>query len=391
MNRNTVRIGTGFWAAAVVLLALTMAVAPASAQSITDDVQIHGFGGWAYGETDGHAYLVGTEQGRYDNANFALNVTAQPIEKLSIVAQIRGEAVGGEDSFELDYAFAAWALSDALNARIGRVKHPFGVYGEIVDVGTLRPFYTLPQSIYGSGGFTARAYNGVGLTGRHIWDSAWGLEWDLYLGQIEGDFTTTGLSTTIPELFLEPTVDIGFEVNQTVGGRINLLTPVDGFKVGVSAYTGDDETMLPLMTPDTKREVQLGSVEYLDRHLSIRAEYGRLERLPDFETNGGYVEVAGKITRHWQLAARWDTYEVEVSADPANLPPFYPQLLKHDELAFGINYWFSPGLVVRLSYQQVEGNKFAFLETPAQVLELLMTGALENETDLIVFGAQFSF
>ena len=68
---------------------------------------------------------------------------------------------------ELDYAFAEWFVSDALKIRMGRVKHPFGLYGEIFDVGTLRPFYLLPQSIYGPNGFTAKAYNGVGLTGNY--------------------------------------------------------------------------------------------------------------------------------------------------------------------------------------------------------------------------------
>ena len=31
-------------------------------------IDIHGFGGWAYGKTDGHKYSLGTEEGEYDNA-----------------------------------------------------------------------------------------------------------------------------------------------------------------------------------------------------------------------------------------------------------------------------------------------------------------------------------
>jgi hypothetical protein len=98
------------------------------------------------------------------------------------------------------------------------------------------------------------------------------------------------------------------------------------------------------------------------------------------------------LTDSWQLAGRYDTIEAELpTTDLGSLPPFFGQLLDHEEIALGVNYWFSPNLVVRLSYQMVEGNRHAFLETPEQVGELLMTGVLDDETDLIVFGAQFSF
>ncbi|MCK5571595.1 MAG: hypothetical protein KAJ12_02490, partial [Bacteroidetes bacterium] len=204
MERETYRIGRRSRVAVAILLTLAISTAPVSAQGLTDGVQIHGFGGWAYTQTDGNVYLNGTEDGTYDNANFALHVTAEPMEKLTIVAQIRGEAVAGEDLFELDYAFANYAFSDLFNARIGRVKHPLGIYGEIIDVGTLRPFYYLPQSLYGPNGYTARAYNGVGIAGWHDWDSGWGLEYDVYGGQIEGDYVIAGLLTSLPEFFLEP-------------------------------------------------------------------------------------------------------------------------------------------------------------------------------------------
>jgi hypothetical protein len=60
-------------------------------------------------------------------------------------------------------------------------------------------------------------------------------------------------------------------------------------------------------------------------------------------------------------------------------------------VAVGVNYWLGASLVVRLSYHQVDGNVHTFLETPEQVMAMLATGRLEKRTDLIVFGAQFSF
>jgi len=355
---------------------------PAAAQGALDDIELHGFGGWAYGDTDGNAYEIGTEEGSYQNADLALNITATPINRLSIVAQLRGEATAGEDEFELDYGFANWHFSDALNIRIGRVKHPFGIYGDIYDVGTLRPFYLLPQSIYGPNGYTARAYNGVGAQGFLAGSSGWGLQYDLYFGQIEGDFVTPGLLTTKPELFLEPSVNFGFEVNKTVGLRAKIITPVNGLSFSVSTYFGDDETFLDLPRPleeDVIREVALASIEYVNPKWTVRAEYGTLKRDIDFELAGGYVEAAYKFSERWQLAGRWDTFEIELpSTDLSQLPPFFPQLLNHDEVAIGVNYWFSSNFVVRLSYHQAEGNRAAFLETPEQVLDLLTNGQISS-------------
>jgi hypothetical protein len=392
MELSFLRTPTRWWLAPACLLALAIVVSPAAAQSPSDDVQIHGFGGWAYAETDGHYYHLGTNEGAWDNADFALNITAEPVEKLSIVAQIRGEAVNGQDNFELDYAFAGWSFSDHLEARIGRVKHPFGIYGEIYDVGTLRPFFHLAQAIYGPNGFTARAYNGVGISGWYDWNSGWGLQYDVYFGQIEGDFVVTGFMTTVPEDMLKSRMSLGFEVNSTIGARLVVHTPANGLNFGFSGYTGEDETHLDILTPDTSREVLLGSVSYVNGRWLVRAEYGSIARGEDFEGEGGYLEAAFKFNDHWQLAARYDTFDVTLpSTDLTTLPPFFSQLLDHEEITLGLNYWFGSNLVVRLSYSQVEGNRFAFLSTPEEIMELLMTGELESKTNMVLFGAQFSF
>jgi hypothetical protein len=63
---------------AVAVLAL---VSPVAAQGLGELVRVHGFGGWAYGETNGLDYLYDTDGGRYDNVDFALNIAMLPREK----------------------------------------------------------------------------------------------------------------------------------------------------------------------------------------------------------------------------------------------------------------------------------------------------------------------
>lgn len=379
----------------VLALALVAATPAAAQGGLLSGLEIHGFGGWAYAETDGLSYGLGDSDGRYDNAEFALNVSAHPSDRLSLVAQVYFESndddANDEKDAELDYVFAEWFVSDALKLRIGRVKHPFGIYGEVFDVGTLRPFYLLPQSIYGPNGFTAKAYNGAGITGRHTWSSDWGLQYDLYVGEIEGDFEIPGLLTTVDELFAEPNVSLGFTVEDTIGARLNLLTPIDGLTVGVSAYSGDETVGIDIITPNT-RDTYLGHVEYLGDRWAARAEWGTLEHKDSFDQEGGYLEMSYKVTDHWELAVRGEDWELEYPGiDFSTLPPILPRLMEHQDLGFGVSYWFSPSFVVRLNVHETDGNRFAFVDTPEEVLAALTTGELDDQTELIILGAQFSF
>lgn len=372
-------------------LALVALIAlPTFAQTTSNVIDIHGFGGWAYGKTDGLKYSLGREGGDYDNAEFALNASAKPFEQLSIVAQMRLESRTGDEQVELDYAFAEWAFNDAARVRVGRVKHPFGIYGEIFDVGTVRPFYSLPQSLYGANGFTARAYNGAGITG-NVPVGKWNVQYDVYGGQIEGDFETPGLLSTSPEYFGEPSITFGYRVENAYGGRLNITTPIEGLTIGSSAYAGEAHTDLSRVDTD-KRDIYAAHAEYALERFAIRGEFGHLKNGESFEVDAGYIETSYRIDEHWQIAARWDQLDVTLpGTNFTNLPKIFPQLLEHREAALGISYWFSPNFVVRGSYQRTEGNRFAFPETSEEVQSALATGLLDRNTDMLLVGAQFSF
>ena len=371
-------------------IALTVAATAAFAQGADSKIDIHGFGGWAYGKTDGHKYSLATEDGEYDNAEFALNVSAKPVEKLSVVAQMRLESKGEAQQAELDYAFAEWAFSDAARVRVGRVKHPFGIYGEVFDVGTVRPFYSLPASLYGANGFTARAYNGAGLTG-NIAVHRWNIQYDVYGGQIEGDFETPGLLSTATQYFAEPSITFGYRVNDAVGGRLNISPPIEGLTFGASAYTGQSITDLSEVDA-AKRDVYAGHVEYALTRFAIRSEIGHLKNGKDFDVDSGYVETSYRLTSKWQVAARWDQLDVTLpGTNLSKLPKIFPQLLDHREASVGLSYWFSPNIVVRGSVHRITGNRFAFPDTSAEVVKALTTGELEPKTNMVVIGAQFSF
>lgn len=366
------------------------AATPVFAQSAAGKLEIHGFGGWAYGTTDGLKYGLATEDGEYDNAELALNVASKPVDKLAIVAQMRLESGRDDQQVDLDYAFAEWAFSDAARVRAGRVKHPFGIYGEIFDVGTVRPFYSLPASLYGPNGFTARAYNGAGLTGT-LPAGRWSVQYDVYGGQIEGDFETPGLLSTVQAYFAEPSIRFGYRVENSYGGRLNVTAPVEGLSFGVSSYTGQAYTDIASVDA-AKRDVYAAHAEYALDRFAIRAEAGHLKNGDDFNINSGYVETSYKVTDKWQVAGRWDQQDVSLpGVNLSRLPKIFPQLLDHREAALGVSYWFNPNVVVRGSAHRIDGNRFAFPGTGAEVANALSTGELDRKTNMLVLGVQFSF
>ena len=133
------------------------------------------------GSSDPYAYLAGGGEGEneFDDVEFALALSTQPADDLSIFAQVSFASSDDGEETEVELAIAERAFSDQARLRFGRSKMPFGIYTEIYDIGTLRPFLTLPQSIYGPTGFVSESYDGIGISGHKGTDGGWGLDWNV--------------------------------------------------------------------------------------------------------------------------------------------------------------------------------------------------------------------
>jgi opacity protein-like surface antigen len=370
--------------------ALLAGLAVPTAQAQIPGVEIHGFGGWAYGNTDGNRYTIGTADGEYRNGGFTLNITASPTERLRLIGQL-STALEADDETEaeIDYAFVEWAFSDALRFRAGRIKQPIGLYNEIFDVGTLRPFFTLPQSVYGPNGISTKGYNGVGLTGTRYLRGNWGLQYDAYLGQIDGELVAPGLLFGGAETFTDR-VTRDFDVRDLLGFRLNALAPKAGLLFGLSAYVGDQSQQVTADDADTR--LVLGThAEYLGEKWWLRGEYLHYG-IDRYSEDGAYAEVAYKVTDHWQVAGRYDWWDFDITN--FRFPPqttFLNQTLAHREASLGLNYWFHANAVIKLAVQHVADNRFAFPQTREEIQRTLVTRELDSSTQLISLGTQFSF
>ncbi|NJL29672.1 MAG: hypothetical protein HC897_18160 [Thermoanaerobaculia bacterium] len=385
------------------VLVAGLALVPGRLIAASGGVEYHLFGGWAYGKTDGNAFLEADEDGNYENAQLALAASAEPMERLRLAGQFEVRASGEEEEteVELDYAFAEWSFSDTARFRIGRIKHAFGIYAEVFDVGTVRPFYDLPAAIYGTGGIAAENVDGAALAGSFVLSAGWGLDYTAYFGglrtEVSEPWDVLRLQAAEPgelvgmddeEGFVEPS-----HVDDVLGFQLLFDTPGRALSFGVSAYSGsvEREELFATETGDdeqaeTHRHVAWDAhVEWLSEPWLVRAEVASLDAEDEIRVEAAYLELAYHLTEHWQLATRFDWAESHVEeVDLGTLP----SLAEHRDLALGVNYWFSPNFVVKLAWHRVQGNRFAL---PENAVEAILGDALDDETQLVQLGGQFSF
>lgn len=348
--------------------AVLLAAAPARAAQVSEQLSVNGYGGWAYGITNGDRYLVGDGDGRYDNASFALLLNARPSESVVAAGQISYEG----EAFELEWAFVEWRTSDLLRVRIGKVKQPLGLSMELADVGTVRPFYSLPWSIYGPSSIGSEAYLGAGATGMLRLRNGWGFQYDAYGGAIQVEnYEPMDALRGITVRDLEPEVDVA---RNMLGARLGLLTP-SGVRFMLSGHAGAMDDFSKLLG----YAVYGASLEVQGDRLGARGEvFNEWEEDGDGEF-GAYVETDFRITQRWQVAARAEAAKAKVENYTGNSP-----LLRHREAAIGLNYWASPDFVVRASFHLMRGKRYANPETFDGTLR-------DSTTHLVVLGSQFSF
>ena len=382
MNRSSHMLGAF---ALVACTALGGGIAYAQEESVLAKTQLHGFGRWHYGRTsEPNVYLGGTPEGEFGNAALALSTSSQLSSKLGVYTQL--EAVTGEEEveLELDFAFASWKFSDLAVAKAGSVKLPFGIWTELFDVGTVRPFLSLPQSVYGPVGTVGERYQGVGISGQG--GDRWRVRYDAYFGGL-----TIGENET-PEAVLVEQEDeeLGEELlsehdhslRNTTGGRIVFETPVTGLSFGASAYSGVDTHS------GDRRSAWGGQAEFLSGPWAIRSEYVG-GTTPDDDRQGAYFEAARRLGR-WEVAGRYDWFKATLNDLDEDDDEQGSSLLRHESFSVGLNYWFSPEFAIKANYHRIDGNRLAAPPVD-QVEEIFEAGLLNSKTSAFQIGAQFSF
>lgn len=83
----------------------------------------------------------------FDRSLLGLQVTGQVNEKVSATAQLIARK---NDSYEVnaEWAYLTWQTTDSIKLRAGRLRTPFYIYSDFLDVGYTYGWITPPQEVY---------------------------------------------------------------------------------------------------------------------------------------------------------------------------------------------------------------------------------------------------
>lgn len=390
-------------------IAMALSAASAGAQGLTpQNVEIHGFGSWNSGATNNaNLYLGAQNRGSSRNSIAGITLTGRMDEKLSFITQVKFDFSGTTET-SLDYVFAQYDFKDFIKLRAGQVKQPFGLYTETIDIGTTRPFLEAPMAVYGPTANIAEAYRGVGLTGNVRVGFGTSLDYDVYGGGLNRDEYEPTLDAYRVMQGYRPwtavSTGVGTELtDQVYGGRLMINLPVVGMRVGSSAYHGNTAEFPIPGRGDVQTIVH--SFEYVANRFSLRSEVLHEMESDHDRQDGWYYEGAYRLVGGLQLAGLYDHATTHLkgkkpgcAAPCSDYPTLGASLLSHEERAAGLNYYFSPSFVMKLSYHHIEGNRFAQPNRDDLVAKLSAaytagstTSPLPNNTDAVLLGAQFSF
>ncbi len=384
-------LGRGRWRTCALALLATLASHQESAAQDAQRYTLQGFGGWAYGQTDNDNFFgySASPEGVWDNYYFALNVGAKPMEKLSIRAQAYwGDDLRGQRT-NLDYVFAEWAQSSSLKLRVGKVLVPFGLYSETYDVGTLRPFYLLPQFYAGTLGLVPKAYLGGGVTGAPRLGESWELQYDAFGGQIEFEpFSFELLNGFDPATGMPVFGRIEAQLvgRDMLGGRLLLVSPEHGIDFGgtVIHLGALDDPAADILEGGSGTFYNLRA-QYRKGAFEARGEFFKADTESGQGTESYYAEASYRFLKKWQVAAQYEHSELLLSEAGASIPA---TLRRHESIGLALNFWVSPEFVLKLNGYSVDGNMIARPESPSLAAVL---GTIDEKTSVLLVGAQFSF
>ena len=237
---------------------IAMLLGSSTAMAMDDfGLQIHGFASQGYLRTDGDLYVNGlygrdTNSGTFELNEFAVNVTATPIDRLRIGAQFIAYDLGkyGNDEVQIDWAFGQYQIPTDIswldvNFVAGRFKTGHGFYNDFRDLDMTRTSVFLPRATY-SAEFRDffLATNGGQLNCTLRSDSFGSLDLSGFVGtqNVEADdgpifdIIKNGIALTpIPggiTLTLQSTETMIIE--RMSGGYATWNTPIDGLRFKVS-------------------------------------------------------------------------------------------------------------------------------------------------------------
>ena len=309
-------------------------------------IEVHGFTSIGYFLTGDNEWIDDdSTEGSDEFWEFGVNVTARPWDRWRFGGQVFARDLGIYDNgrLQLDWLYADYRLADELGIQAGRVKIPYGLYNDLLDLDSGRTPVFLPQSIYALrlrdlqisvDGAKAYGYKDFGASGG-------GLEYIAYFGEkkIDDDSSTA-------QVLRNRGFDENFEIDidYRAGGMLHWDTPVDGLGLRATfSYTRGLDVSGTSSTSGSENRLDIEespsvvlSAEYQLHKVTLAAEWSRTDQHGDLsitippsgtgppvpieiETPFRNDALGWYVSADWHVQEGWDIFTaIDVTASDTN-------------------------------------------------------------------------
>lgn len=350
----------GFWGM-FLFISLSIAgmffVKTASAAQIGEsNLSIHGHLTQAYANSSGGTILGIPTDGTTDYRTAALMFRYKMTAKDTFVLQLNHERLGesplaDDHTVEMDWLYYQHQLRDSVLIKIGKIPIPNGIYNEVMDVGTVLPFYRPPTQFYGEVAFSSETVDG-GVISHSLPLGAWELRTDIFTGEWDFVYVVDGVVTPARS-------------KSALGAQLWLQTPIEGLRLGLGGYHTVDHNV-PILPPGRKQSQKdlHASLDADFEHFLFQAEYRKSEsKNHEFQD---YYALAGARLGKFQFNVMAEIATLDL---PTTVVPGldFMDIKLHRDYAVGVNYKFRPDLVLK-----VEGHQLKTLNTEDPLVPIFM-------------------
>lgn len=307
-------------------LAMTIFSHVAVAGEVSDNLDISGFARGVAGYLDhsGRSFEGYTDElSIVEQSLIAIQPTYTFNDKFSLTSQLIAH-VGDDRDSGIEWLYLSYQPNSAWHLRAGKLRMPFFIYSDSIDVGYSYPWVTAPVQVYNN--YLFSTFNGASASYNHS-GSEVGLNIEIYSGTFDGDLYLAGTR-----------VDLDAKVSDLAG--IVATINSNNLSLRLSYHTGQNDTIIPLIEElrttlyqnnfiESAQSLEsTGNVYALQASLSYdrlnsfyKAEW--VQTVTGFEiapkVTGAYV-MAGYIWNNWTLHATYSVSEYSEITPVSELP-----------------------------------------------------------------------
>ena len=313
----------------------------------------------------------------FNTGTFALFVTSQLSDRISVLSEVSFSSTGNKSSFELQRLMLRYNIQDYFSIRAGKMFTPIGYWNNQFTLGLiLQPTIQRPQALrtVADGGVLQYKDNGIQVEGENITSAR--LSYKVLVGNGIGYYGSNDKA----------------DHHVAVTGQV-AAEPADGLKIIASGMFDRVQKGKPnpngtiaALPDDGNLSLLVGSVAYMnpEKKAEFIAEF--LHQTTTFDNIGKRTSYSGYFYGGYKVTDKITPYFLynytQAGASTTQADPYFAPLpVNINSLTIGARYKFNSNFVVKVEYENTLTNTlYQDITAGGVTLDKGFTSASKNNT-----------